>query len=70
MIDHGYRAEKKMEEDGRVTPSLEEDPGKVFGRGSGHGLHTGDHQNLFASSLNATSLSLPGIISLAESTWR
>ena len=35
-----------------------------------HGGHGGDHMSFLASSLKATSLSLPGTISLSDPTWR
>jgi len=63
--DHDYRVEGKKMENGRVTPTFEEDEGKVF-LGSGEG----DHQSLLASSLKATSLSLPNMISLSDPIWR
>jgi len=43
---------------------------REFGRESGHWPHGGDDQSLLANSLNVTSLSLPGMISLADPTWR
>jgi len=53
-----------------LSLSLEEHQGNGFQVETENGLHMGDHQNFLASSLNAISLSLPGMISLSDPIWR
>jgi len=60
-----------MMKDGRVAFTLslsKKTKARWFGKGRGHGLHGGDHQSLIANSLKATSLTLPGMISLSDPT--
>jgi len=72
------KEEKKKKEEGRtkegrrkVTSTLKEDQGKRFGMEVGLGFMAGGvHQGFLASSLNAPSLSLLGMISWSDPTWR